>query len=777
MSIFAANVLTQSTARAQTAPPATPPILERFSAAGTPQNTVRFTADRQERLGAIMHLRGNAEVMFGDMRLTAEEVDYDEYTRSVDARGQVHFSRQSTQEDIQADDAHYNLDTELGQFYRVRGSIGAPARGRQALLTTTNPYYFEAARIDRIGDNTYVIYDGFVTSCRPAMPIWTFSSERAVIKPGDRAYIHNAVVKFGNRVPVFYLPILYHSLRKLPRASGFLTPHIGNSSNKGKVAGGAFYWAINRSADAQAGLEYYSARGWAQTGSLRTSPRAGTSLTAAYFGVVDRGLSVGGNQVNQGGRTIFVNGSSDLPHGFRAVANFNYLSSFTFRLAFTETFLEAVNSEVHSIVFVSNNFRGYSFNGNLSRFENFQFFPGRVSGEPVDIRNAPSLEFNGYDQPLFKLKVDGRDLPLYFSFDSAAEVLSRSEPLLATPSPPGQVRVVTGFIGRFELAPRLSLPLHWRGLHLLPSYEVRATHYGSRFEDGRVVGDPLARLTRQFTLEMRPPSLERIFNSPSKLFGEKLKHVVEPRAAFRQVNGVEDFSQILHFDERDLVANTRELEYGVTNRFFSKRSDGLVREIFAWDLRQQYYFDPTFGGALVPGRRNVFASTLGLTGYAFLDGERHFSPVVSTIRLFPAWNLNGELRNDYDPVRQRVVNSGFTFNARHNNLFASLSDFFVNSSPTLQPRSSNQIRTQVGYGNGNRRGFNVATTFVYDLRETLLPYTAVQANYNFDCCGFSVEYRRFHFGATLRDENSFRVAISFANIGTFGNLKKQERIF
>jgi LPS-assembly protein len=53
----------------------------------------------------------------------------------------------------------------------------------------------------------------------------------------------------------------------------------------------------------------------------------------------------------------------------------------------------------------------------------------------------------------------------------------------------------------------------------------------------------------------------------------------------------------------------------------------------------------------------------------------------------------------------------------------------------------------------------------------------VQANYNFDCCGVSLEFRRFQFGATVRDERQFRVAITFANIGTFGNLKKQERMF
>jgi LPS-assembly protein len=50
-----------------------------------------------------------------------------------------------------------------------------------------------------------------------------------------------------------------------------------------------------------------------------------------------------------------------------------------------------------------------------------------------------------------------------------------------------------------------------------------------------------------------------------------------------------------------------------------------------------------------------------------------------------------------------------------------------------------------------------------------------QVTYNTDCCGFSVQYHRFSFG--VRNENQFRVAFSVANIGSFGTLKKQERLF
>ena len=69
----------------------------------------------------------------------------------------------------------------------------------------------------------------------------------------------------------------------------------------------------------------------------------------------------------------------------------------------------------------------------------------------------------------------------------------------------------------------------------------------------------------------------------------------------------------------------------------------------------------------------------------------------------------------------------------------------------------------------------MAVSTVYDFRLGYQLFAIAQVTYNTDCCGFSFEYRRNDYG-TLND-TQYRVAFSIANIGTFGNLKKQERIF
>ena len=82
---------------------------------------------------------------------------------------------------------------------------------------------------------------------------------------------------------------------------------------------------------------------------------------------------------------------------------------------------------------------------------------------------------------------------------------------------------------------------------------------------------------------------------------------------------------------------------------------------------------------------------------------------------------------------------------------------------------------RVGYGVPGQTGWRVGFNSVYDYRINVLQYAQTEVGYNSDCCGLSVQYRRFSFGT--RNENQFLVSFSVANIGSFGTLRKQERLF
>jgi len=89
------------------------------------------------------------------------------------------------------------------------------------------------------------------------------------------------------------------------------------------------------------------------------------------------------------------------------------------------------------------------------------------------------------------------------------------------------------------------------------------------------------------------------------------------------------------------------------------------------------------------------------------------------------------------------------------------------------------MRGGVGYGNANQRGWNAGFTAIYDYRTSVIQFATTQVTYNTDCCGISVQYRRFGFkiNGIAREDNQFRVSFAIANVGAFGTLKKQERLF
>ena len=79
-----------------------------------------------------------------------------------------------------------------------------------------------------------------------------------------------------------------------------------------------------------------------------------------------------------------------------------------------------------------------------------------------------------------------------------------------------------------------------------------------------------------------------------------------------------------------------------------------VREVVTWELAQKYFIDPTFGGALVPGQRNVFTTTADFTGIAFLNEARRLSPLISRLRFQATNRTEAEWDIDYDFKNSRI---------------------------------------------------------------------------------------------------------------------------
>jgi LPS-assembly protein len=709
----------------------------------------------QSRRGDLYIADDDVDIRYGDSRLRADHVEYNEKTSEAFARGHVQFDFEN--QHVEADEAHYNVKSGHGVFHNVRGTVKIERRPNPNVLLSDNPLYFEARDVERFAKDVYVIDQAWITICEPTHPTWQFFAPHARVQLEKTVAMVNANFRLF-RVPLIWLPYATAPAGRKVRESGFLIPDIGDSSRKGFTFGDAFYWAPKPWFDATLGAQYMSSRGALERGTLRAKPFEGTSINYTYFGVDDRGLIVGGVRQPQGGEEQRLEIQSQLPGGWRFVTDYNQLSSLTFRLAFADTYGDAINSEVRSAVFLSNNFRGFSLNfAGLNDKSFLQINPATS----VSIRNFPEARFDSVEQAPW------RNLPVYFGFDSFVDALHRADSEIDTPS----------FVGRAEFAPRVTVPVHvgeWLGITTTAAF--RTTRYGASLTaPDEVSNRAIVRNTGEFTVDVRPPTLERFFELPKSK--RRYKHSIEPVLIYRYVTGVNNFADFIRFDTDSTITDTNEIEYGVTQRFFSKKEDdGEARELVSWRLVQKHYFDPTFGGAAVAGERNVFQALNSITPFAFALGRVHWSPLISDVTIAPGSKYDVEQILEYDPNIAKLTTIGSLLKVKpYGKWYATVAHFRLDANPILQP-ISNQVRTLFGYGGQNTQGFSAAAGVSYDFTNNTLQSQLVQVSYNGRCCGLSLEYRRIALGQ-VRTENQFRVAFIIANIGTFGNLRRQEKIY
>jgi LPS-assembly protein len=761
------------------------------------RNEVLIRADEQEKIQDIYKVRGHVEIRFRTNILHCDEATYDSTTGLVTATGHVVFDGGTHNEHLVATHGTYDVSRDSGTFYDVTGSTGVRFKNRMMFLTSSTPFFFTGKVVDKLGPDTYRVHHGLITSCQLPNPKWEFNSQTATIEMGEEAKMYHATLRIHG-IPVFYFPFVEHPTDNLGRKSGFLIPVIGDSSTRGFIFGDGFYWAINRNSDAIIGASYYSKRGWAQHGVYRAVGYK-YIFHAEYYGVVDEQGYPGTGQ-NQGGEELRAVGFLQLPDGFQSVLSVDYLSSYIFRLAFAQSFTEAINSEVRSSGYVYRDRNGYSLNYLVARYQDYQ---SEAPGDVIDIAHLSTFEFSSLERPFNRSR-------LMYSYDFAVEALSRHE--LGFETAPA--------VGRVDAYPKVSLPTFLHGWTFRPEAGFRETYYTQRLvtEPGTstvvAVSNPINRNVFAASVDIRPPSFAKIFDR--KLFGYVLKHSVEPEVTYRYQTDINDFSQIIRFDQRDILVNTNEVRYGVINRLYAKKAkssgkcyrnprydwltsssaekqvervvgaenvpqnetcddkQGPARELITWEVAQKYYMNPTFGGALVPGQANVFDSTVDLTGIAFLTEPRKFSPIISRLRIQDAstdfgWAL------DYDPVLHQVNASTVFAGYRWRNWYVNASQSYL-VVPPPNPNIFDQYRLMLLYGNISKRGFSGGAAVGFDSRLHYIQNATVQTNYNWDCCGVTFEYQRFALGA-VRNENAYHFAFSLTNVGTFGTIRRLQRLY
>ena len=819
------------------------PSAERFPyAVPVPQPSDRkvvLESNRQSRKGDVITLDGDVHIQYGEYKVEADHIEYNDATGDVTANGHLHITGTANSETLSASRGTLNIHDETGRFYDVQGSIGvrttsastgpapiyAPSSSlgvtsRSNLYTTDDPFLFTGRIVVKSGPDELHIYDGTVTSCQLPRPDWQLAAHEFIVHDG-KARAARATFRLLN-IPVLFLPYVTHPTEADERETGFLIPVIGNSSSKGIVLGEQIYMTLGRSADLTVGAEYFSRRGWQQSATFRFHGNGMDFIQSHYSGLLDRGFNqntTDGNgnpittYINQGGEDATFSGRKDFSDHTRAAASVEYLSSYIYREAFTDNFNQAVSSDITSYAYATHAQNGYVASVDVDRYQGLKIVS---TGEQIRIFHAPLIDGDALERRL-------GTTPFVWSATAQFADLKRSQG-----TPVAQTGFASDFVGRLDLHPRLALPFSFGGFHFRPEVGLRDTYYQHSRASSPLPGPPpveqpasLNRLVTEAEFEMRAPVLERTFNTGfmSHLLGGQARHTIEPELHYRFASGVTDFSRTLRFDATDVVANKNELEYGFVQRLFLRPAKtracetgetpseengtcGGTRETLRWKLVERTYFDDSFGGVIVNGRRNVLDSTLDLSGVAFLTDHRAISPIVSELKLAATDHIDIEWDMNYDTHAGKFTQSNTFVDVHAGSFFGGLSHARLNApgrfstgtgtgTDTVTSATSDfsQLRFLLGYGAPTKRGLAVAANVGLDLsavqpqstatnvvRAVQTQYAAAQFAYNWNCCGFSAEYRKYELGS-VRNENAYRFNFTLANIGTAGNLRRAERLF
>lgn len=189
----------------------------------------------------VVTAEGNIEVTYGERTLIAEKLSYNQETRIVIAEGNASI-REANGTTISGNRIEITDDMKDG----VIESLNVMIAGRGHLA---------AARATRADGNVMTLEKAAYTTCKPCKedpsrpPTWQIKAFRVIYNQEKaRVEYEDAFFEvFG--VPVAYLPYFSHSDPQAPRASGFLMPGIGHSTDLGYFVEVPYYFALDPSYD------------------------------------------------------------------------------------------------------------------------------------------------------------------------------------------------------------------------------------------------------------------------------------------------------------------------------------------------------------------------------------------------------------------------------------------------------------------------------------------------------------------------------------------------
>jgi LPS-assembly protein len=626
---FAAKLGTKSPTRplSCTGSPALPMPESTLTDEETSDERVHVYADRIESiLNESSHFSGNVEFGRDGLRLFADDVIYNQLENSLDASGHIYLHKQSG-ETIVSPQLSYQIDTERGVAEDAQFAFANnAARGNAKSI------HFEGRDVLALESLRY-------TPCPPGQDDWFLkASDLTIDKTSETGTAHNAVIEFM-QVPIFYSPYFSFPLTD-ERKSGFLAPHIAQTTNTGFLLALPYYFNIAPNYDDTLMMRIMSKRGLQAVNEFRY-------LGSNYSGKLDLEYLPNDQGTNTDREAAYFKHAQGLWPLWNATADVAWVSD--------QTYLTDLGTGPNqsSITALPSNLRLdyggsiWRFSGRVSTFQNLDTTITQSSDLPY--QRLPQLLLSG-ESP------SGANQP-HYALASEWVYFYR----------PGEV--ATGQQGngqRLDLLPSISLPLRTDYLYFTPNLGYRYTTWNLNYD---TVDTSPQRGISIFSIDSG-----MTFERESNLFGTPYTVTLEPRVYYVYIPyqnqdslpvydsavPVFDFFNFFRpnrFVGADRVGDANQATFAVTSRFLLPGSGSEQARVSLGQI--QYFEDQRVN--LPPG--TVTQTTSDTIGEIYARiGQPWY------LRSSMQWdNKQHETRNStlylhYRPAADRIVNFGWRYN-------------------------------------------------------------------------------------------------------------------
>jgi LPS-assembly protein len=647
-------------------------------------------------------------------------------------------------------------------------------------------FFFVADQVEKRGEDRLFLDSATITTCTQPVPYWSFSVSSAKIRIDHYARMWNLRLR-ASRLPIFYLPYMVWPVKK-DRSAGLLFPEFGSTRDRGEVISQAVFVPLGPSADVTLVGEFYTIAGFGGGGDVRFIPNREGYGNLSTFYIQD--------EVERKGRwRASYKQTQRFQNGFRMTADINQVSDFDYFSDFERDIRLVSSPTIMGRLEFARNGKWTSVNVRDFRREQL------VGNGTLVQQTLPEIEWRGRSTRLGKS-------PFYLSYESSLASIQQRGPTIDA-----------DYI-RGDLFPTVSAPvspLPW--LDVNPQVGYRMTYYTQRRDPstGEIVDGGLARGTAGGGLEIVGPKLYRIFKRKGPDGEKQYKHNVEARVTYGFREPFDRTSEVISYDEVDLIPARNLLTFGIRSRLFAKRPraaptppPGSGEAILMPDgeasplLQPEAALAPVGSSFTMPASEtgpaeSVEIATLEVTqqraiddylSCADLDGDgfaeelSRYSNVQITGRLNPSRALSFDLRGGYHALYRHLQDLSLSGNVRKRRARVGFSlvrregrGCGVSGTEGF-PRDgddSTQLRLNTGLtllGGKLRLDFDGSYNADPGPGTKSFPDRRLRIEYYTQCCGFLAEYLARDYTVTSRQE--VRFTVDLRGIGKFLDLHHGE---